>query len=68
MVENLPSKAGDTVSIPGPVIRKIPHWDLRNNSTRHTVSYRYMLAVVVIVLTVDIYFYSVSSEGEDNSL
>ena len=67
MVENLPSKPGNTVSIPGPAIRKKPHWDLRNNSTRHTVSYQYMLAVV-IVLTVDIYFYSVSSEGEDNSL
>lgn len=68
MVENLPSKAGDTVTIPGPAIRKIPHWDLRNNSTRHRVSCWYMLAVVVIVLTVDIFFYSVSSEGEDNSL
>lgn len=67
MVENLPSKPGNTVSIPGPAIRKTT-LDLRNNSTTHTVSYQYMLAVVVIVLTVDIYFYSVSSEGEDNSL
>ena len=48
--------------------RKIPHRDLRNNSTRHRVSYQYMLAVVIIVLIVDIYFYSVSSQGEDNSL